>query len=625
MAATAWISTGRADEPQWRHGVSLFGDLKYPPGFKHFDYVNPNAPKGGTVHLGAVGTFDNLNLVVAYVKGSLAQNLSLIYDNLMEPSLDEASTEYGLVAEAVKYPPDFSSVTFRLRPEAKWHDGKPITVEDVIYSFGVLKKNSPVLAAYYNHVAKAEKTGEHDVTFTFDTKGNRELPQIVGQITVLPKHWWEGTDAQGRKRDITATTLEAPLGSGPYKIKSFEPGRSITYERVKDYWGRNLNLNIGRDSFDEIRYDYFRNSDVMREAFKAGQLDFRLENSAKDWATAYDFPAVREKRVIKEEFPIRNLGVMQSFAFNIRRPKFADPRVRDAFNYAFDFEEMNKQFFYNQYIRIDSYFKGTELAWNWRPDPQSGAPAPDAVPASASGLPEGKELEILETVRDKVPPEVFTKAYKNPVNGNPEAVRANLREALRLFKQAGWEIRDRRLVNAKTGEPMTVEVLLSEPTFEKVALFYKPALERLGIELTVRTVDDSQYENRLRNWDYDMIVGSWGESLSPGNEQRGFWGSAAADQPGSRNYVGIKNPAVDALIDRVIFAKDRAELVAATRALDRVLIWNHYVVPQWTYGKSRTARWDRFGRPDKMPVYGASAFPTIWWWDAARAAKASTQ
>ncbi len=608
----------------WRHGLSLFGDLKYPAGFKHFDYVNPAAPKGGTVRMGALGTFDNLNLAVAYVKGNLPTGIGLIYDNLTESSLDEPSTEYGLLAEAVRYPDDFSSATFRLRPQAKWHDGAPVTADDVIFSFEVLKKYSPQLAAYYNHVVKAEKTGEREVTFTFDGKGNRELPQILGQLTILPKHWWEGSDSAGRKRDISATTLEVPLGSGPYRIKSFEPGRSIVYARVGDYWGKDLNVNVGRNNFDEIRYDYFRNSDVMREAFKAGQLDFRQENSAKDWATAYDFPAVREKRVLLEEFPIRNMGVMQAFAFNIRRAKFSDPRVRSAFNHAFDFEGMNKQPFYGQYTRIDSYFKGTELAWNWRPQGEDAALPADAPPAAESGLPQGQELAILETVRDKVPPQVFTQAYVNPVNSNSEQIRANLREALRLLKEAGWEVRDRKLVNAKTGEPMSVEILLSDPSFERVALFYKPALERLGMTVTVRTVDDSQYENRLRDWDYDMIVASWAQSLSPGNEQRGFWGSAAADQAGSRNYVGIKDAAIDTLIDRIIFAKDRAELVAATRALDRVLIWHHYVVPQWTYGKARTARWDRFGRPDKMPVYGASAFPAIWWWDAARAAKAGT-
>ena len=470
-------------------------------------------------------------------------------------------------------------------------------------------------------MVKAEKTGERDVTFTFDSKGNRELPQIVGQLQILPKHWWEGTDAEGRKRDVSATTLEKPLGAGAYRIKEFAPGRSITYERVKDYWGKDLPVNIGRDNFDEIRLEYFRDPTVALEAFKADQVDFRLENSAKNWATAYDFPAINDKRVLKEEFPIRNSGGMQSFAFNTRREKFADPRVRQAFNYAFDFEEMNAALFYKQYTRIDSYFKGTELAWNWQPEKTDAGDAPAAEPAAADGLPHGRELEILDKVRDGVPPEVFTQPYKNPVGGNPQAARDNFRQALRLFKAAGWEVRDRKLVNAKSGEQMRVEILLSEPSFERVALFIKPTLERLGIDLSVRIVDDSQYENRLRNWDYDIVLGSWGESLSPGNEQRAYWGSAAADQPGSRNLAGIKDKAVDALIDRLIFATDRADLVAATRALDRVLMWHHYVIPQWTYGKARTARWDRFGRPDKMPAYGNSAFPTIWWWDAARAAK----
>jgi microcin C transport system substrate-binding protein len=395
-------------------------------------------------------------------------------------------------------------------------------------------------------------------------------------------------------------------------------------ERVKDYWAKDLAVNIGRDNFDEVRYEYFRDSTVALEAFKADQIDWRSENSAKNWATAYDFPAVRDKRVVLEEFPIRNMGVMQAFAFNTRRDKFSDARVRRALNFVYDFEEMNKALFFGQYIRIDSYFKGTELAWNWRPEQEAGR-APTVPPTAASGLPEGEELKILESLRDKVPPEVFTTAYKNPTGGSPEATRNNLREAIRLFKEAGYEVRDRKMVNAKTGEPFSVEFLLSDPSSERIALFLKPSLERLGITMTVRTVDDSQYENRLRSWDFDVVVTSWAQSLSPGNEQRAYWGSQAADQVGSRNYVGIKNPAVDALLDRIIFAKDRDELVAATRALDRVLMWNHYVIPQFTYGKVRSARWDRFGRPEKMPVYGLAAFPTIWWWDAERAAKASTR
>jgi microcin C transport system substrate-binding protein len=475
----------------------------------------------------------------------------------------------------------------------------------VLFSLNSFKTYHPFYSAYYRHVVKAEKTGEHEVTFTFDSPGNRELPQIVGEINILPKHWWEGTDKSGKKRDVSATTLEPPLGAGAYRIKDFTPGRNLTYERVPDYWGKDLNVNIGRDNFAELRFEYFRDSTVVIEAFKADAVDWRVENSAKDWATAYDFPAIKGGRAIKEEFPINSSGGMQAFAFNARRERFTDPRVRRAFNYALNFEDLNKQLFFGQYKRVNSYWEGLELA--------------------SSGLPQGEELAILETVRDKVPPEVFTTAYSNPVNGTPEQVRANLREATRLLRDAGYEIRNQRLVNTKNGEALTVEVLIEQPNWERIVLPYKPWLERLGIQMTLRRVDDAQYENRLRNWDYDMIVVTWGQSLSPGNEQRNYWTSQAADQQGSRNYVGIKNPAVDALVDRVIFAKSRAELVAATKALDRVLLWNHYVVPQWTYGKLRTVRWDRFNRPETLPKYGSGAFPTVWWWDQAKASKVGSR
>ncbi len=597
-AAYAQTASGEAG---WRHGVSLFGDVKYPAGFKRFDYVNPDAPKGGSVRQISLGTFDNFNLTVAGVKGSIAAGIDQIYDTLMAPAMDEVSTEYGLLAEAVRFPEDFSAVTYRLRADAKWHDGKPVTVDDVIFSFEAFKKNSPQLSAYYRHVVKAEKVGERDVAFTFDGPGNRELPQIIGQLTILPKHWWEGTDEAGRKRDVSATTLEKPLGCGAYRIKDFVTGRRVVYERVPDYWGANLNVNVGRDNFAELDFEYFRDSTVAIEAFKADQVDVRVENSAKNWATAYDFPAVKDNRVVLEEFEIRSIGIMQAFAFNVRRDKFKDARVRRAFNYAFDFEEMNKQIFFGQYKRIGSYFEGIELA--------------------SSGLPQGDELAILETVRAKVPPEVFTTAYTNPVGGNPDAVRGNLREAIRLMKEAGYDLRDRKMTNAKTGEALKVEFLVSDPNSERFVLFYKPSLERLGVEVVVRTVDDAQYENRLRQWDFDIVTASWGESLSPGNEQRGYWGSQAADQAGSRNLIGIKDEAIDALIDRIIYAKDRAGLVAATKALDRVLLWNHFVVPQWTYNKQRIARWDRFGRPEQLPKYGASAFPTVWWHDSGQAAR----
>ena len=590
--------------PQWRHGLSLFGDLRYPPGFRHFDYVNPQAPKAGTVRLVALGTFDNFNQVMAGLKGLLAAAAGTICDTLMTPSLDEASTHYGLIAEAVSHPANFASASFRLRAAARHHDGKPITVEDVIYSFEAYKKHNPYIGAFYRDVARVEQSGEHEVTFTLDSPGNREMPIILGQLRVLPKHWWEGSDASGKKRDIGATTLEAPLGNGAYRIKEFVPGRSVVYGRVKDYWAKDLNINIGRDNFDEIRFEYFRDPTVALEAFKADHADWRIENSAKNWAMAYDFPAVKEKRVILERFPQRDRGIMRAFAFNTRRDKFKDARVRRAFNFAFDFEEMNKQFFFGQYKRINSYFEGTELA--------------------CSGLPQGEELKILEPLRDKVPPEVFTTPYANPVAGTSENVRANLREGMRLMAAAGYELRDHKQVHVRTGEGLSVEILsvTSDPLgTERFSLFYKSALARLGIDATVRSVDDVQYENRLRDFDFDIIIATWPQSLSPGNEQRDFWTSQAADTHGSHNYIGIKNPAVDALTERVIFAKSRGELVAATRALDRVLLWNHYVVPQFTDDKVSAARWDRFGRPDPLPEYGGAAFPAVWWWDAERAAK----
>jgi microcin C transport system substrate-binding protein len=438
------------------------------------------------------------------------------------------------------------------------------------------------------------------VKFTFDGPGNRELPLIAGEVTVFPKHWWEGTDSQGRQRDISATTLEPPLGSGPYRIKEFVAARSLVLERVPDYWGKDLPLSVGQDNFDLIRYEFFRDDTVSREAFKADQLDWILERSAKEWATAYDFPAVRDGRVIKEKFPIRNVGRMQGYALNMRRPLFRDVRVRRAFNYAYDFEEMNRQLSSGEYSRDNSYFDGNELA--------------------SSGLPEGLELQILEPLRDQIPAEIFTTPYQNPISGNPESVRNNLREATRLLKDAGFDVKDRKLVDP-SGQPVSVEILCRDPGDERIALFYKPSLERLGMTVSVRTVDDVQYQNRLRSFDFDLTTALWAQSLSPGNEQREYFGSQSADRPGSRNIPGIKNPAVDALIDKIIFAKNRAELVAASKAMDRVLLWNFYVVPQFTYGFQRYARWDRFSHPEPLPKYGVSGFPSVWWWDADKAAK----
>jgi len=603
VALPPWTEAALAQgaAPAWRHGVAKFGGLKYAADFKQFDYVNAKAPKGGGASSIALGTFDNFNSAVAGVKGTVVFGIELIHNTLLVSSLDEVASVYGLLAEAVSYPDDISSATFRLRPEAKWNDGKPVTPEDVVFSFDSFKKLSPMSAASFRHVVKAEKTGDREITFTFDAKGNSELPQIVGQLTIVPKHWWEGTDGDGKKRSIAETTLEPPLGCGPYRIKEFSPGHHVIYERVADYWGKNLNVNVGRDNFDQLRFEYFRDSTVAIEAFKANNVDWRTENSSKNWATSYDFPAVADKRVVLEEFPVNNIGLMQAFAFNVRRDKFKDARVRHAFDYAFDFGEMNKKMFFGQYNRISSYFQGTDLA--------------------SSGVPKGRELELLETVRDKVPADLFSKPYVSPVSDNQDEVRHNLREAIRLFRAAGYEVRDQQLVNAKTGEQFTVEFLSNSPMFERVFLFYKPSLERLGIAVSVRTVDEAQYEARLRAWDFDIITYVWAESLLPGNEQRDFWGSQAADQPGAENVIGIKNPAVDAMIEHIVAAKTPEELTAATRALDRILLWNHYVVPQWGYSKIRTARWDRFSRQDPLPKFGMAAFPTLWWWDEKKAAK----
>jgi microcin C transport system substrate-binding protein len=586
---------------KWRHAISTFGDIKYPADFKRYDYVKPDAPKGGVVRLFEQGTFDNFNMVIQGVKGSLASGVGQAIETLTTRSQDEPSTAYGLLADAAAYPDDFSYVIYRLNPAARWHDGKPVTPEDVIFSFDAFKANSPMYNAYYRHIVKCEKTGDREVKFVFDQPGNRELPSIAGEVPVLPKHWWEGTDAQGRKRDVTATTLEIPLGSGPYRIKEFVAARSVVLERVADYWGKDIPVNVGQNNFDQIRFEFFRDDSVGREAFKADQLDWFAERSGKEWSTAYDFPAVTEKRVIKEKFTNSASGRMQGYALNLRRPLFADVRVRRAFNLAYDWETSDRLLSNGEYHRDGSYFDGI----------------PEFM---ATGVPEGAELSILETIRDKVPAELFTMPYKNPVGGNEEASRANLREAARLLKEAGFENRERKLVDP-SGKPVSVEFLCGDPGDERGVLFYKPYLERLGVTVSIRTVDSVQYQNRIRSFDFDITTAVWGQSLSPGNEQRDFFGSDSADRPGSRNRPGIKNPAVDALIERIIFAKDRADLVASCKALDRVLLWNTYIVPQFAAGFERSARWDRLSRPDPLPKYGVTGFPSLWWWDAEKAAR----
>ncbi len=579
-----------------RHGSSLFGDLKYGPGFRHFDYVNPNAPKGGMLRYGAFGSFDSLNGFI--VKGQPAQGIGMIYDTLMTPSLDEPAAEYGLIAESVRHPADYSSVTYTLRPQAKWHDGEPVTPEDVIWTFDMLKKNHPSYNAYYANVTKAEKSAEHEVTFTFNQSGNRELPQIVGQLPVLPKHYWTGKTARGEPRDISRTTLEPPLGSGPYKVANVSVGRSITYERVPDYWGKDLPVNAGSNNFGAVRFEYYRDSTVALEALKGDRVDFRLETSAKNWATEYDIAPVKRGDLKTENVPSLNPAGMQGFAFNIRRDKFKDVRVREAFNWAFDFEWMNKNLFYGQYTRTNSYFANSDLA--------------------ATGLPKGPELAILNRFKDDLPAKIFTAPYKNPATDGSGSNRANLRQAAALLKEAGWTVTDGKLTDA-AGEAMTVEFLLDQPTFERVVAPFRQSLEKLGITSTVRTVDTAQYQNRTDNRDFDIIVETFPQSLSPGNEQREFWGCAAAAAPGSRNVIGACGSVIEKLIDRVIYARSREELVAASRALDRVLLAEHYVVPQWYSPDTRVAYWSRLRHPANMPPYSIG-FPAIWWMDKAASA-----
>lgn len=586
----------------WRHALTLLGEPKYGPDFPHFDYADPKAPVGGLVRLGAQGGFDNLNMIVNGLKGDLEGGITQIYDTLMEDSGDEPFSSYGQLAEAVRIAPDGMAVAYRLRSGARWHDGKPLTVEDVIWSFDTLKANSPFYAAYYHSVSKAEATGEREVTFRFSEAGNRELPQVLGQMQVLPKHWWTATDANGKPRNPTETTLEIPLGSGPYRLAKIDAGRYAIYERVADYWGKDLPVNRGRNNFGTIRFEYFRDGSVLLEALKGDLYDFRTENIARNWATQYDdFPAVKEGRLIKEEFPGRGTGIMQAFVFNLRRDKFKDERVRRAFNLAMNFEEMNRQLFYGQYQRIDSYFFGSELA--------------------CSGLPEGIERAILEGVKDKLPPKVFTEPYKNPVNDTPDAVRANLRQAVGLLKEAGYELKGGQMVSKASGEPLTVEFLEFQNVFERVILPFAAQLKLIGIQSSVRVIDQAQYQNRLRAFDFDITTSNWPESLSPGNEQREYWGSASADKPGSRNIAGIKDAGIDALIEKLIFSSDRETLVAATRALDRALLSHNYVVPQWSSPVTRTIRWNRFAHPDLLPRYGGSGFPTTWWYDETLAQK----
>lgn len=566
-----------------RHALTLGDKPKYEKDFKNLDYVNPGAPKGGQIRRHSIGSFDSFNPFI--IKGTPAAGIGLVFETLTTTTEDDALSDYGLIAETITTPSDLSWVEFKLRQNARFHDGTPINPEDVIYSFKTLtKQGRPHYRYYYSNVKKAEKTGPKTVRFHFKGKRNRELPQIMGQLPVISQKWWS-------QRNFSSTTLEIPLGSGPYKIKNFEPGRHITYERKKDYWGKNLPLNRGRYNFDEVRFDYYKDQSVAMEAFKAGEYDFRSENSSKRWAKDYQFPARRAKKVIVSEQSHTNPAGMQAFVYNLRRPKFQDKLLREALSYAFDFEWSNKNLFYGQYKRTRSFFQNSELA--------------------ATGLPSPEELEILTPLRDYIDPRVFHQSYAPPITSGDGRVRGNLRIAQRLLKKAGWKIENTKLINPKTGQPLEIEFLLVSPDFERVVLPFIQNLKRLGVMGKIRTVDPSQYQNRIRDFDFDVIIFTFGQSNSPGNEQRDLWSSNSATRKGSYNISGIRNLAVDALVDQIISAPNRKRLVTASRALDRVLQWSHIVIPQWHISAFRLARWDKFGIPPKPPAHG----PGFWsWW-----------
>ena len=566
------------------HGIALRNKLKYGPDFKNFEYVNPNAPKGGEVKLSAIGTFDSLNPFI--LKGVTAAGIGLIFDTLTTSSSDEPFSEYGLLAKTIEVPADNSWVAYTLRSEARWHDGYPVTADDVIFTFNLLmKEGHPFYRSYYHDVVKVEKIGKNKVKFVFRKGNNPELPLIVGQLPVLSKRYYQ-------KHKFNKTTLEPPMGSGPYIIVDVKPGRSITYKLVKNYWGRNLPVNRGRYNFGTIKYEYFRDPTVALEAFKSGYYDFRIENVAKTWATAYRGPAFEQGKIIKEELPNNNPVGMQAFVYNTRRDIFKDRKVREALAYAFDFEWTNRTLFYNAYKRTRSYFENSELA--------------------SRGLPSPEELKLLNPYKNKLPKEVFTKEYIPPKTDGTGNIRPNLRKALKLLNEAGWILKEGKLLNSKTGRQFEFELLLVQPAFVRVALPFKKNLSRIGIKMNIRLVDSSQYVNRLNNFNFDMVVYTFRQSLSPGNEQRDFWSSASADTPGSSNLAGIKNPVVDALVEKVIAAPDRESLIAACRALDRVLLWGFYVIPQWHINVYRIAYWNKFARPKIKPKY-ALGFLDTWW------------
>jgi microcin C transport system substrate-binding protein len=585
--AIAWSANAQLPAPQ--PSFAIRGEPKYQPGFDHFDYVDPAAPKGGSIVLGTVGTFDSLNPFI--LKGTPPASMGYTYDTLMAPSLDEPATNYGLVAETMQVPEDRSWVIFNIDPKARFSDGSPITAADVAWTFTTLiKEGSPSFASYYQSVAQVEIVSPAAVKFTFKPGDNRELPSILGQLPVLSKDYYS-------KVPFNQTSFDPPVYSGPYKVAKIDGGKSITLQRDRNYWGKDLPANRGRYNFDTIRTDYYRDFSVAIEALKAGAFDWWSENSAKNWATAYDTPAVQQGQLVKQAIPSEMPTGLQGFVYNIRKPIFGDRRVREALAYAYDFEWGNRTLSYGLFTRTRSYFSNS--------------------PMEATGLPSPAELQILEPFRGKIPDEVFTREYQPPKTDGSGTIRANLATALKLLADSGWSVKNNVLVD-KSGRPFEFELLLQDASYERLALPFAENLKRLGINAKVRTIDPAQYQHRLESFDFDMTISAFAESPSPGNEQRDFWSSASADTQGGMNLVGIKDPVVDQLVAQLIAAPDWDSLVARTRALDRVLQWGFYTIPQFHTRDTWLVYWNMFGRPQTNPAY-AVAFDA-WWVDPAKLA-----
>ena len=583
-----------ADENQWRHGAALFGELKYGPDFKNYDHVNINAPKGGKFNQAAFGAFDSFNPFI--VRGRPAAGLTsqggLLYDNLSDQSLDQPSAAYGLLANAFRHADDYSWAVYRLNPQAKWHDGKPITPEDVVWSMQVLRDVNPLWSNYYRNIERVEVTGPNEVSFFFDQKNNRELPFIIGDLPILPKHWWTGTNEDGEKRDITKTITEPPLGSGPYKIAAFKMGKSVTWQRVEDYWGLDSPTRKGRFNFDKIHYTYFLDQTAVWEAFKKGGIvDLREENRSQRWARSYNFPAIKRGDVLKREFPKSGSQVFQGYFLNTRNDKFKDRRVRQALTLLFDFETMNKNLFFGAYTRTDSFFEGGEL--------------------QSQGLPTGRELEILEAYRGEIPDEVFSKEFSLPDFSEAGSFRTAQRLALKLFTEAGYSFKSGKMVD-KDGNQFTLEFIGNSPTDERIANPYFENLRTLGIKPSLRILDTSQYKNRVDQFDFEVTGAATIQSQSPGNEQREYWTTRAAKTNGSRNFSGISDPVIDELVEKVIAATDRQELLHNTRALDRILKWQYYAVPQWHLAKDRVAWWRKLQFEDRQPSFIGTDLYSFW-------------